>query len=112
MAPTEESTLGDVDFEDVESVDRYEATFTGSVDDDEITLSYTLESAVAADESATVYAPGDDDLEDVLVQPETYEFETGDREEVRFTATDDAGDDLLMVYTFAEAESADANRVT
>lgn len=111
MALPDDVTLGEVDFDELESVDQYEATFTGTLHGEAVTLTYTLESAVAADESATVYTPGDDELERVTVQPATYDFESDDRETVRFTATDDDGGDLAMVYVFAEAEDADENEV-
>lgn len=104
-------SLGEVTFDELERVDQYECTFTGTVDGEEITLTYTLESAIRADEDATVYTPGDDELERVVVQPDTYEFETDDRDEVRFTATDDGDQDLFMVYAFSEAEDADSNTV-
>ncbi|WP_435175000.1 hypothetical protein [Halorussus sp. AFM4] len=110
MPPSTEPSLTEVSFDELESVDQYEATFTGGLDGEELTLTYTLESAIDADDQ-TVHTPGDAELERVVVQPETYEFETDDRETVRFTATDDDGEDLFMVYAFAEAEDTDANAV-
>ena len=110
MAPSTEPSLTEVTFDELESADQYEATFTGSLDGEELTLTFTLESAIGADEQ-TIYTPGDEELERVVVQPDTYEFETDDRETVRFTATDDDGEDLFVVYAFAEAEDADANEV-
>lgn len=104
-------TLDEVAFDELESVDQYEATFTGALEDEELTLTYALESAVGVEEEATVYAPGDEELENVIVQPETYEFETDERDEVRFTGTDDEGQDLFLVYGFSEAEDSDANAV-
>ncbi len=111
MAPTDDRALEDVEFDELERVDHYEATFTGTLDGEELTLTYALESAVGADESATVYTPGDDELEDVVVDPESYEFEADDRETVRFTATDADRGDLFLVYAFAEAEDSDENQV-
>lgn len=111
MASSGDSGLEGVDFDQLENVDQYEATFTGTLDDEEITLTYALESAIAADESTTVYTPGDEELEHVVIQPETYEFETDDRETVRFTAIDDNDDELLLVYVFTDAEDANENPV-
>lgn len=111
MAPQDDPTLDAVDFDELERVDQYEATFTATLDGEEITLTYALESAIGVEEEATVYTPGDDELEDVIVQPDTYEFETDERDEVRFTATDGEERDLFLVYGFSEAEDADANRV-
>lgn len=112
MDRQDDVTLADVEFDELEGVDQYEATFTGTVDDEEVTLVYTLENAIEADEEVTVYTPGDDELEGVIVQPDTYEFETDDRDTVRFTATDDEGQDLFLVYVFSEAEDSDANAVS
>lgn len=111
MVPPDDVTLDDVEFDELESVNQYEATFTGTLDGEGITLTYTLESAVGVDEEATVYTPGDDDLEHVVVQPDTYEFETDERDTIRFTASDDEGQDLFLMYVFAKAEDADANAV-
>lgn len=102
--------LDDVDFDELESVDQYEATFTGTLEDDEVTVTYTLESAIGEDE-APVYTPGDDELENVLVQPETYEFETEARDTVRFTGTDDDGQTIFLIYVFTEAEDTEENEV-
>lgn len=110
MSPASDATLDDVDFDEIERVDQYEATFTGTLEGVEITLSYALESAIGEDETP-VYAPGDEALEQVLVRPETYEFETDSRETVRFTASDDDGRDLFLIYVFAEAEDAADNEV-
>ena len=110
MTPSAEPSLTEVSFDEIESVDEYEATFTGAVDGKELTLTYTLESAIDADDQ-TVHTPGDPELEQLVVQPDTYEFETDDRETVRFTATDDDGEDLFVVYVFAEAEDTDDNAV-
>lgn len=111
MAPQDDVTLDEVDFEKLESVDQYEATFTGTLNGEEITLTYTLESAIGTDEEATVYTPGDDELEHVIVEPDTYEFETDERDEIRFTATDNDGQDLVLMYGFSEAEDSEANAV-
>ena len=111
MSAPDDATLADVEFDELESVDQYEATFTGTLRDEEITLTYTLESAIAGDEETTVMVPGDDALEDVLIQPETYEFETDNRETLRFTGADADGEDLYLVYVFAGAEDADENAV-
>ncbi|RBI59924.1 hypothetical protein DMJ13_19670 [halophilic archaeon] len=111
MTPTTESTLTDVAFDELERVDQYEATFTGDLDGEEITLTYALESAIESDDE-TIYTPEDAELDQIVVQPETYEFETDDWETVRFTATDDDGQDLFLVYVFAEAEDADENEVS
>lgn len=111
MAPRDDVTLDEVNFDELESVDQYEITFTGTVDDEAITLTYTLENAIGTDEEATVYTPGDDELEHVIVQPDTYEFETDEQDTIRFTATDDEGQDLFLVYAFSEAEDSDANTV-
>lgn len=111
MVSQDDVSLGDVEFDELESANQYEATFTGTLDGEEITLTYTLESAVGADEEATVYTPGDDALEHVVVQPDTYEFETDERDTVRFTASDEEGRDLFLLYAFAEAEDSDANAV-
>jgi hypothetical protein len=110
MTVSGEPSLTEVAFEELESVDQYEATFTGTLDGEELTLTYALESAVGADDQ-TVYTPGDSELDRVVVRPDTYEFETDDRETVRFTATDDDGEDLFAVYAFTEAEDADENEV-
>lgn len=110
MSTSDENAVADVELDELESVDHYEATFTGTLDGEEVTLTYTLESAIG-EEGDSVYAPGDSELEDVLVYPDTYEFETDDRETVRFTGTDDDGNDLGLVYVFTEAEDADANEV-
>ncbi|MFC4552638.1 MULTISPECIES: hypothetical protein [Halorussus] len=110
MTASSEPSLAEVTFDELESVDQYEATFTGALDDQELTLTYTVESAIGADDQ-TVYTPGDAELDHIVVQPDTYEFETDDRETVRFTATDDDGEDLFVVYVFAEAEDADENAV-
>lgn len=106
-----ELTLPEVDFEELESVDRYEATFTGTVDGEEVTLTYVLESAIESD-GQTILTPDETELDNLVVEPASYEFETDDRETVRFTATDDDGDDLILVYVFTEAEDADANQVS
>lgn len=111
MTPQEDVTLDEVDFDELESVDQYEATFTGTLDNEEITLTYSLETAIDTDEEATVYDPGDDDLERVIVQPDTYEFETDERDQIRFTATDDEGQELYLMYGFSEAEDSDENPV-
>lgn len=58
-----------------------------------------------------LYTPGDTELEEIVVSPDSYEFETNDRETVRFTVTDDEGRDLFLVYVFAEAEDTDENDV-
>lgn len=110
MTRSSEPTLSEVTFDELERVDQYEATFTGTVDGEEITLTYALESAIGPD-GQTVYTPDDTELDHIVVQPETYEFEMDDRETVRFTATDDDGQDLFMVYVFTEAEDAEANQV-
>ena len=81
------------------------------LDGRELTLTYTLETAVEADESATVCTPGDEAFEHVVVQPDTYDFEADDRETVRFTAIDEDGEEILLVYAFAQAEDADENQV-
>ena len=112
ISSSDDTTLDDVAFDEFESVDQYEATFTGTLDGEEVTVTYTLESAISADERGTVYSPGDDELERVIVQPDTYEFETADQDTGRFTATDDDGEDLLLVYVFTEAEDADENEVS
>lgn len=110
MSSSTEPPLSEVTFEELESVDRYEATFTGTVDEKDITLTYALESAIEGD-GETIYTPNDAELEHIVVQPETYEFETDDQETVRFTATGDDDQNLAMVYVFTEAEDADANQV-
>lgn len=113
QAATDRATappLTDVEFDELASVDQYEATFTGVLDGTELTLTYAPESAVGTDEGTTVHTPGDPELERV-VQPDTYEFETDDRDTVRFTATDDEGQDLFLVYGVSEAEDADENAV-
>lgn len=110
MSSASEPTLSEVTFEELERVDQFEATFTGTVDGEEITLTYALESAIGPDGQA-IYTPDDPELDNVVAQPETYEFETDDQETVRFTATDEDGGDIFMVYAFTEAEDADANRV-
>lgn len=110
MTRSSEPALSEVSFDELERVDQYEATFTGTVDGAEVTLTYALESAIGSD-GQTVYTPDDTELDHIVVQPETYEFETEERETVRFTATDDDGQDLFMVYVFAEAEDAEANQV-
>ena len=112
MDSRDDVTLDDVDFDELEHVDQYGATFTGTVDGEEITLTYTLENAIEADEETAVYTPGDDELEQIVAQPETYEFETDEQNVVRFTATDDEGQDLFLVYVFSEAEDADENAVS
>lgn len=101
----------EVEFDGIESVDQYEATFTGAVDGEEVTLVYTLENAIGTEEEATLYLPGDEELEGIVVHPDTYEFETNDRDTVRFAATDDDGDDLFLIYGLSEAEDADENAV-
>ena len=111
MVSTDDPALGDVEFDELESVDQYEATFTGTLDGSDLTLTYTLETAVDADESATVHTPGDEALEHVVVQPDTFDFQSEARETVRFTATDDDGEELVLVYAFAQAEDADETRV-
>jgi hypothetical protein len=108
---TDDPAIDDVTFDELESVDQYEATFTGALDGDEVTLTYTLESAVAPEDDEAVYVPGDAELDQVLIQADSYEFETDDRETVRFGGTDDDGDDLFLTYVFAEAEDADENQV-
>lgn len=111
MAFPDDASVEEVDFEELESVDQYEATFTGTLDGEGVVVTYTLESAISADDETTVYTPGEEALEEVIVQPETYEFEADDRETVRFTGSDDEGTDLVFVYVFAEAEDSDANQV-
>lgn len=111
MDSQDDVTLDDVTFDELESVDQYEATLTGTLDDDEITLTYTLESGIETDEEATVITPVDEELENVVVQPETYTFETDERDEVRFEATGDEGEDFFLLYVFSEAEDSDANTV-
>lgn len=111
MPPKDDITLNEVTFDELESVDQYEATFTGTLDDEALTLTYALESAIGAEDEAPVYTPGDDELEDVIVQPDTYEFGTDERDEVRFTATDNEENDLLLVYALSKAEDSDANVV-
>lgn len=111
MVSREDVTLDDVDFAELESVDQYEATFTGTVGGEEITLTYVMESAVGTDEEVTVFTPGDDELEQVVVQPDAYEFETDARDTVRFAAADDEGQDLFLIYVFSEAEDSDENTV-
>ena len=111
MGTRDDVTLDEVTFDELERVDQYEATFTGTLDGEEITLTYTLESGIGTDEEATVFVPGDEELERIVVQPESYQFETDERDEVRFEATDDEGQDLFLVYTFTEAEDSDANTV-
>lgn len=105
-------TLDEVNFDELESVNQYEATFTGTLNNEEITLTYTLESAIGTDEEATVYTPGDDRLEQVIVRPDTYQFESDEQDEVRFTATDDEDQELFLVYVFSEAEDSDMNTVS
>lgn len=111
MSHPDDSTLERMAFEELESVDEYEVTFTGTLDGEEITVTYALESAISAAEGATVYTPGDPELEDVLVQPDTYEFEGDQRDTVRFTATDEGGETLYLVYVATEAEDAEENAV-
>lgn len=111
MAPQDEMTLDEVTFDELESVTQFEATFRGTLNSEEITVTYTLESAIEMDEDATVYTPGDDELEQVTVQPDTHQFETDDRDEIRFTATDDEDRELFLVYTFTEAEDSEMNTV-
>lgn len=112
MTTRDDATLDEVTFDELERVDQYEATFTGTLDGEEITLTYTLESGIGTDEEATVYAPGDEELENVVVQPDTYEFETDERDEVRFAATGDEGQDLFLMYAFSEAEDSETNAVS
>lgn len=102
--------ISEVAFDELERVDQHEATFTGTLDGEEITLTYTLESAIGAN-GETIYTPPATELDHIVVQPDTYEFETDDQETVRFTATDDDDQELYMVYVFMEAEDADANQV-
>lgn len=78
MSPSTEPSLTEVTFEELERVDQYEATFTGALDGEELTLTYTLESAIGSDEQ-TIYTPGGAELDAVVVQPDTYEFETDGR---------------------------------
>ena len=108
---TDDPAIDDVTFDELESVDQYEATFTGALDGDEVTLTYTLESAVAPEDDEAVYVPVDAELDQVLIQADSYGFETDDRETVRFSGTDDDGDDLFLTYVFGEAEDADENLV-
>lgn len=111
MGTQDDVSLDEVTFDELERVDEYEATFTGTLDGEEITLTYTLESGIGTDEEATVFVPGDEELEDVIVQPETYEFETDERDEVRFEATGDDDQTLFLVYAFSEAADSDENEV-
>ena len=111
MSERDDTTLDDVEFDELESVDQYEATFTGTLDGESVTLTYTLESAIVPDEDEAVYVPGDSELEQVLIHSDTYEFETDDRETIRFTGADDDGQDLYLVYVFAQAEDTDDNQV-
>lgn len=111
MTLPDDARLKEVTFDELESVDQYEATFTGTLEGEEIVLTYSLESAVSADEEATVYTPGNEELEHVDVQPDTYEFTTDDRETVRFTGTDDKGQDLTIVYLFVDAENSEGDEV-
>ena len=111
MTLPDDASLEEISFDELESVDQYEATFTGTLDGEEVVVTYTLESAIGADDETAVYTPGDEALEQVVVQPGTYEFEAEDRETVRFTGTDDEGQDLGFVYVFADAEDGDANQV-
>lgn len=111
MTLPDDTDLEDVTFDELESVDQYEATFTGTLDGEEIVLTYTLESAIGADEETTVYTPGDEELEYVVVQPDSYEFQTDDRETVRFAGSDDESRDLAFVYLIADAEDSEANQV-
>lgn len=111
MPPHDDVTLDEVNFDELERVDQYEVTFSGTLEDEEITLTYTLESAIDMNEEATVYTPGDKELEHIIVEPDTYEFETDERDEIRFTATDDESQELFLVYGFSEAEDSDANTV-
>lgn len=108
---SDDPALDEVQFDELKTVDPYEATFTGTLDGRELTLTYALESAVGADESPTVYSPGDEALEALAIQPDSYDFETESRETVRFTATDDEGEDILLVYAFGQAEDAEENQV-
>lgn len=109
MASQNEVSLDSIEFHEIQSVDQYEATLTGTAEGEELTATYTLESAIGTDEGATVYVPGDSELEHVVIHPETYEFETDDQEIVRFAATNDDGRDLYLLYVFAEAEAEDAD---
>lgn len=111
MGGQDDVSLDDVTFDELERVDEYEATFTGTLDGEEVSLTYTLESGIETDEEATVLTPGDEALEDVIVQPETYEFETDERDEVRFKAVGDDEQELFLVYAFSEAEDSDENVV-
>lgn len=111
MSVPGDAALDEVTFDELESVDEYEATFTGTMDGEAVVVTYTLESAINAADETDVYAPGDEALEQVVVQPDSYEFESDDRETVRFTGTDDEGDDLVFVYVVADAEDSDENQV-
>lgn len=111
MASADVPALDDVQFDELESVDSYEATFTGTLDGRELTLTYVLESAIDEDEASAVYTPGDEELEHVVVQPDTYDFEAETRETVRFVANDDEGHELFLVYVFSEAEDSNENQV-
>lgn len=111
MASSDDASVEKISFEELESVNQYEATFTGTLDGEPVVVTYTLESAISADDETTVYTPGEEALEAVIVEPDTYEFEADDRETVRFTGSDDEGTDLVFVYAFAEAEDSDANEV-
>lgn len=111
MTLPDDARLKEVTFDELESVDQYEATFSGTLEGEEIVLTYSLESAFSADEEATVYTPGNEELEHVDVQPDTYEFTADDRETVRFTGTDDEGQDLTIVYLFVDAENSEGDEV-
>ena len=111
MTSSDEATLEDVEFDELESVDQYEATFTGTLDGEDVVVTYTLESAISVDDETTVYTPGDGALEHVIVEPDTYEFEEDDRETVRFTGSDDDEDVLAFVYALATVEDSDDNQV-
>ena len=111
MTRPDDASLEELSFDELESVDQYEATFTATLDGEAVVVTYTLESAISADDETTVYTPGDAALEQVIVEPDTYEFDAADRETVRFTGSDDEGTDLVFVYAFADAEDSDANQV-
>lgn len=112
MTSSDAASLEDVEFDELESVDQYEATFTGTLDGEDVVVTYTLESAISADDEATVYTPGDSALDQVVVEPDTYEFEADDRETVRFTGSDDDEEVLGFVYALATVEDSDDNQVS
>lgn len=111
MTSSDDASLDDVEFDELESVDHYEATFTGTLDGEDVVVTYTLESAISVDDETTVYTPGDGALEQVIVEPDTYEFEEDTRETVRFTGTDEDEQDLVFVYALATTEDSDENQV-